>query len=265
LILNDTVRNNIIFNKPYERERYNTVVRICQLEPDFELLKQGDLTIISDKGDNLSGGQKTRLTIARAVYSDAYIYLFDDPLSALDAYVGRNIFEKVIKEYLKGKTVLIITHALQYIPMMDYVIRMNEGEIEYFGNVKDAEKQDFYKDFVSANQTKNFEESINNHIKMKKNEKKPVESELESDFNESEQFSNMLFLFKTLEISHFDKSGKDSKDEQLENISLIINTLLVFQLEISGILFNKVHPENKESIFITFIVLNLEISGNFSN
>ena len=188
-ILNDTVRNNIIFNKKYDEQKYNTVVKICQLEPDFELLKQGDLTTISDKGDNLSGGQKTRLTIARAVYSDADIYLFDDPFSALDAFVGKNIFEKAIKEYLRGKTILLITHALQYLPMMDYVIKMNEGEIEYYGNIKDAENQDFYKDFVSANQTKNFEESINNHAKLKKkNTKKEAESEMESDYNESEQF-----------------------------------------------------------------------------
>ena len=106
-ILNDTVRNNIIFHRSYDEEKYNKIVDICQLRPDFELLQNGDLTSISDKGDNLSGGQKTRLTIARAVYSDADIYLFDDPLSALDADVGKNIFEKTIKEYLKGKTVFL--------------------------------------------------------------------------------------------------------------------------------------------------------------
>ena len=111
-VLNDTMRNNIIFNSPYDEQKYNKIVKICQLEPDFELLKLGDLTPLSDKGDNLSGGQKARLTIARAVYSDADIYLFDDPFSALDAYVGKNIFDNVIKKYLKGKTILVITHAL---------------------------------------------------------------------------------------------------------------------------------------------------------
>ena len=167
-ILNDTVRNNIIFNKPYNEEKYNNIVKICQLEQDFELFKQGDLTSISDKGDNLSGGQKIRLTIARAVYSDADIYLFDDPFSALDAYVGKNIFDLVIKDYLKGKTILIITHALQFIPMMDYIIKMNEGIIEYYGNVKDAENQKFYKDFISSNQNKILNNSIlNQNIKDK--------------------------------------------------------------------------------------------------
>ena len=185
-VLNDTIRNNILFNKPYIEEKYKKIVEICQLEPDFELLKQKDLTIISDKGDNLSGGQKTRLNIARAVYSDADIYLFDDPFSALDAYVSKNIFEKAIKGYLKGKTILIITHSLQYIPMMDYVLRMKDGEIQYYGDVNDAKKQNFYKEFVSSNQTEIFEETVNKHYKKQKQKKLGIESE--TDYTESEQF-----------------------------------------------------------------------------
>ena len=183
-ILNDTVRNNIIFNKPYDEEKYNKVVQICQLEPDFELLKEGDFTIISDKGDNLSGGQKTRITIARAAYTDADIYLFDDPFSSLDAYVGKKIFEKTIKEYLKGKTILVITHFLQYIPKMDYVIKMNEGEIVYYGNVQDTEKQNFYKDFVSSNQSENFEKTVNNHYNILKNKKL---NNIVNEYNESDK------------------------------------------------------------------------------
>ena len=115
-ILNDTVRNNIIFHKIYDEQKCNKIVNICQLEQDFELFKSGDLTQLSDKGNNLSGSQKARLTIARAVCTNADIYLFDDPFSALDVYVGKNIFEKVIKDYLKGKTILLITHSLQFIP-----------------------------------------------------------------------------------------------------------------------------------------------------
>ena len=170
-ILNETVRNNIVFNKPYNEQKYNIIVDICQLKPDFELLQHGDLTSISDKGDNLSGGQKARISIARAVYSDADIYLFDDPFSALDADVGEHIFFKTIKEYLNGKTILLITHALQFIPMMDYIIKMNDGKIEFYGNVNDAEKQNFYKDFISSNQKKNIEEDIinNNNKKEHKN------------------------------------------------------------------------------------------------
>ena len=184
-ILNDTVRNNIIFNKFFNEEKYNKVVDICQLKPDFELLQQGDLTIISDKGDNLSGGQKTRITIARAVYSDSDIYLFDDPFSALDAHVGKYIFEKTIKEYLKGKTILVITHALQYIPMMDYILKMNKGKIEFYGSIQDAQKQSFYKDFFYSNQKKNVEETI---IHNSDNSRDKKSSEAKVDTNDSEKF-----------------------------------------------------------------------------
>ena len=223
-ILNDTMRNNIIFNSPFNEQKYEKIVKICQLEPDFELLKLGDQTPISDKGDNLSGGQKTRLTIARAVYREADIYLFDDPFSALDAYVGKNIFEKVIKEYLKGKTVLVITHALQFLPMMDYIIKMNEGKIEYYGNVKDAEKQKFFEEFVNANKSQNFMESINNYANKKKNKKnKKKNNELESDYNESDKFlesikssrKNLLVIPKKKKEKEY-KYHKASKYEILK-------------------------------------------------
>ena len=221
-ILNDTMRNNIIFNSPYEEQKYEKIVNICQLEPDFELLKLGDLTTISDKGDNLSGGQKTRLTIARAVYSDADIYLFDDPFSALDAYVGKNIFDNVIKKYLKGKTILVITHALQYLPMMDYVIKMNEGKIEYYGNAKDAEKQKFYEEFVSSNQSQNFIESINNHMKNKKNKKK--NNEFESDYNESDKFlESIRSSRKNVQIISKKKKYKYHKTTKYEIIKIVFS------------------------------------------
>jgi len=143
-ILNDTIKNNIIFKSPFNSEKYQTVVRICQLMPDFELFKLGDMTPVSDKGANLSGGQKTRINIARAVYSDSDIYLFDDPLSALDSHVGEAIFKGLIKDYLKNKTVLVVTHALQYIPMMNKVIYIDEGKIIFYGKPEDAMNLPFF-------------------------------------------------------------------------------------------------------------------------
>lgn len=94
------------------------------------------MTQVSDKGGNLSGGQKIRIVIARAVYSDANIYLFDDPLSALDSHVDESIFKELIKDYLKDKTVLIITHALQYIPLMNKVIFIEKGKIIFMESLK---------------------------------------------------------------------------------------------------------------------------------
>ena len=184
-VLNDTIRNNIIFNRSFKEEKYNKIIKICHLLPDLKLLKQGDLTIISDKEDSLSEGQKIKINIARAIYSDADIYLFDEPFSSLDIYVGKIIFEKVIKEYLKGKTILIITHSFQYISFMDYVIKMKEGEIQYYGSIKEAEKQNFYSDFISSHQANIYEETLNNYYKKKKQKKPGVDSE--TDYTDSEE------------------------------------------------------------------------------
>ena len=220
-ILNETLRNNIIFNKPYDEKKYNTIIDICQLQPDFELLQEGDLTSISDKGDNLSGGQKMRLSIARAVYSDADIYLFDDPLSALDADVGKLIFQKIIKEYLIGKTVLLITHSLQYIPKMDYVIKMDEGKIVFCGNVKDAQEQDFYKDFFSSNQKKDFEEDIINNFS--KNE--ILNSEIDSQNDDSGKF---LYDISCSDAQSLILSKKDKYEDHKPSIIEVLKIVFSY-------------------------------------
>ena len=148
-ILNDTLQNNILFFKEMDENKYDYIVELCQLKQDFALLHRGDFTEIGDKGVNLSGGQKARIAIARALYSNSDIYLFDDPLSALDAYVGMSIFNRVIKEYLKGKTVIIVTHALQYIPLMTHICHMKDGKIDWFGSSEEAIQKDFYTKFCT--------------------------------------------------------------------------------------------------------------------
>ena len=195
-ILNDTVRNNIIFHKIFDEQKYNKIVDICQLEPDFELLKSGDLTQISDKGNNLSGGQKARITIARAVYTNADIYLFDDPFSALDVYVGKNIFEKVIKDYLKGKTILLITHSLQFIPMMDYVIHMKKGKINYYGRAKDIINQPFFN--MHYIQDKNEDKKEKKDEENESNAPSRIDSSVTD--NDTEFSSSSTAIFSKLEI-----------------------------------------------------------------
>ncbi len=94
-IRNGTLRDNVLFDQPYDEAKYRAVLCACALEPDLKILPGGDLTEIGEKGINLSGGQKQRVALARAVYQDAYIYLLDDPLSAVDSHVGKHIFEQV--------------------------------------------------------------------------------------------------------------------------------------------------------------------------
>uniref|UniRef100_A0A2K6SMP8 ATP binding cassette subfamily C member 5 n=1 Tax=Saimiri boliviensis boliviensis TaxID=39432 RepID=A0A2K6SMP8_SAIBB len=126
-ILNATLRDNILFGKEYDEERYNSVLNSCCLRPDLAILPSSDLTEIGERGANLSGGQRQRISLARALYSDRSIYILDDPLSALDAHVGNHIFNSAIRKHLKSKTVLFVTHQLQYLVDCDEVIFMKEG------------------------------------------------------------------------------------------------------------------------------------------
>ncbi|RKP37855.1 ABC transporter [Dimargaris cristalligena] len=128
-IQNATVRDNILFGQPYNEERYERVLKVCALEKDLMMLPQGDQTEIGERGISLSGGQKQRLNIARAVYFDASIILMDDPLSAVDSHVGKFLFERCILEELAGKTRVLVTHQLHFIPQVDYVIYLDEGRI----------------------------------------------------------------------------------------------------------------------------------------
>uniref|UniRef100_A0A8C3TI31 ATP-binding cassette sub-family C member 5 n=1 Tax=Chelydra serpentina TaxID=8475 RepID=A0A8C3TI31_CHESE len=140
-IFHENVRQNILFGEEYNEERYNYAINVCSLKSDMESLPYGDLTEIGERGLNLSGGQKQRISLARAVYANRDIYLLDDPLSAVDAHVGKYIFEKCIKEALKGKTVVLVTHQLQYLEFCDEVILLEDGEIYERGTHKDLMKE----------------------------------------------------------------------------------------------------------------------------
>ncbi|XP_041834872.1 ATP-binding cassette sub-family C member 4-like [Melanotaenia boesemani] len=124
-----TIRNNILFGKELDPLKYERVIRACALKRDLELLPNGDQTLIGDRGATLSGGQKARVNLARAVYEDADIYLLDDPLSAVDAEVGRHLFEQCICGLLKNKPRILVTHQLQYLKAADQIVVLKEGHM----------------------------------------------------------------------------------------------------------------------------------------
>ncbi|NWH91829.1 MRP4 protein, partial [Aegithalos caudatus] len=130
-VFSGTVRSNILFDKEYEREKYENVLKVCALKKDLELLENGDLTVIGDRGATLSGGQKARVNLARlvAVYQDADIYLLDDPLSAVDAEVGRHLFEKCICQALHQKISVLVTHQLQYLRAANQILILKDGKM----------------------------------------------------------------------------------------------------------------------------------------
>ena len=185
-ILNTTVEENILLFNKKDEERYKKIVSICQLEQDFKCLENGDKTEIGEKGINLSGGQKARISIARAIYSNAEIYIFDDPLSALDAYVGMKLFKEVFNDFLKEKTFIISTHALQYLCFFDRIFYMKKGKIEWVGTFEEINKQDFYQDFVDLHKNeknKNEEDkNIKNENENKKSEQKSQKKEEINNF-----------------------------------------------------------------------------------
>ncbi|KAI2662567.1 ATP-binding cassette sub-family C member 12 [Labeo rohita] len=132
-IFHGTVRDNILMGEPFDQTRYARVIHACSLKPDLAILPYGDQTEIGERGINLSGGQKQRVSLARAVYSNRDIYLLDDPLSAVDAHVGKHIFEECIKKELKGKSVILVTHQLQYLEFCDQVLLLDNGEVKEAG------------------------------------------------------------------------------------------------------------------------------------
>ncbi|KAF8953917.1 hypothetical protein BGZ46_003110, partial [Entomortierella lignicola] len=136
-ILNDTVRNNIIFGREYNKERYFQVIKACALVPDIKMLVNGDKTLIGEKGINLSGGQRQRISIARAVYSNADVYIFDDPLSAVDAHVDRHIFEEAITRILADKTRILVTNGAIHLKQVDQIIVVKQGRISQDGTYAD--------------------------------------------------------------------------------------------------------------------------------
>ncbi|XP_029302444.1 multidrug resistance-associated protein 4-like isoform X2 [Cottoperca gobio] len=142
-----TIRSNILFGKELNSQKYERVLRACALKRDLELLPDGDLTPIGDRGATLSGGQKARVNLARAVYQDADIYLLDDPLSAVDAEVGRHLFEQCICGLLKNKPRILVTHQLQYLQATDQIIVLKEGHMVGKGTY--AELQRSGVDFTS--------------------------------------------------------------------------------------------------------------------
>jgi ATP-binding cassette, subfamily C (CFTR/MRP), member 1 len=125
-IQHDTVCNNILFGKPMDQVLYENVISVCELKEDIGQLPAGDNTEIGERGINLSGGQKQRIALARAIYSQSEIYLFDDPLSAVDFRVGKQIFENAIgpNGMLCDKTRILVTHDIYCVEAADEVYKL---------------------------------------------------------------------------------------------------------------------------------------------
>jgi ABC-type multidrug transport system fused ATPase/permease subunit len=133
-ILSATVRENIIMGKEFDEPFYRQVLDVCCLHDDIALMDFGDQTVVGERGVTLSGGQKARLVLARAVYADRDIYLLDDPLSAVDLRVSASLFDKCITGHLQQRTRILVTHQLQYLPSADLIVVLDKGNLVFKGS-----------------------------------------------------------------------------------------------------------------------------------
>ncbi|KAL6140763.1 hypothetical protein ACLB2K_059057 [Fragaria x ananassa] len=151
-IQSGTVRDNILYGKPMDKNKYEKTIKACALDKDINNFDHGDLTEIGQRGINMSGGQKQRIQLARAVYSDADIYLLDDPFSAVDAHTGAILFHDCVMDALAKKTVILVTHQVEFLSEVDKILVMEGGQITQSGS---------YESLLTAGTA--FEQLVNAH------------------------------------------------------------------------------------------------------
>ncbi|KAI7731669.1 hypothetical protein M8C21_007196, partial [Ambrosia artemisiifolia] len=151
-IQSGTIQDNILYGKPMDKTKYEKAIKACALDKDIEAFSHGDLTEIGQRGLNLSGGQKQRVQLARAVYNDADIYLLDDPFSAVDAHTAATLFNDCVMNCLKDKTVILVTHHVEFLSSVDDILVMQDGQITQSGS---------YENILKAGTA--FEELVNAH------------------------------------------------------------------------------------------------------
>lgn len=173
-IQNATLKENIMFGRPYDSKWYSSVIDACALRPDLDILPAGDQTEIGERGITLSGGQKQRLNIARAIYFDADIVLMDDPLSAVDAHVGRHIMDEAICGLMKDKCRILATHQLHVLNRCDRIVWMEDGHIQAVDTYDNlmASSVDFQKLMASTAQEDNAATEVTNPEEQEEKPKK---------------------------------------------------------------------------------------------
>ena len=167
-IINATIRDNIIFYSKFNFERYKKVLEISQLENDIEKFPAGDMTEIGMNGVNISGGQKSRINLARCIYKEADIYLFDDPISSVDAIVCNKILLNLTEDFLKNKTIIFAANELGHLEYFKNIIFIEKGIIKYQGKTDDIENKDFFQKFKTNNN------SIKKHNHFTKEEENTI-------------------------------------------------------------------------------------------
>ncbi|CAG5927304.1 unnamed protein product [Menidia menidia] len=196
-LLNATVEENITFGSPFNKQRYKAVIDACSLQPDIDLLPFGDQTEIGERGINLSGGQRQRICVARALYQNTNIVFLDDPFSALDIHLSDHLMQEGILKFLQDdkRTVVLVTHKLQYLIHADWIIAMKDGSVLREGTLKDIQTHDI---------------ELYDHWKTLMNRN---DQELEKDI---QQDSQTTLERKTLRRAFYSREAKNQVDDEDE-------------------------------------------------
>ncbi|KAM9846141.1 ATP-binding cassette sub-family C member 9-like [Aulostomus maculatus] len=196
-LLNATVEDNITFGSPFNKQRYKAVIDACSLQLDIDLLPFGDQTEIGERGINLSGGQRQRICVARALYQNTNIVFLDDPFSALDIHLSDHLMQEGILKFLQDdkRTVVLVTHKLQYLTHADWIIAMKDGSVLREGTLKDIQTHDV---------------ELYDHWKTLMNRQ---DQELEKDI---QQDSQTTLERKTLRRAFYSREAKNQVDDEDE-------------------------------------------------
>ncbi|KAK9665352.1 hypothetical protein RND81_14G106700 [Saponaria officinalis] len=216
-----TIRDNILFGSAMEEQRYQETLRRCSLVKDLELLPNRDMTQIGERGVNLSGGQKQRLQLARALYQDADIYLLDDPFSAVDAHTASSLFNEYVMEALYCKTVLLVTHQVDFLPAFHYCLLMSDGEILRAGP---------YNELLAS--SREFLDLVNAH-------KETAGTENVSEVSETGRLDNSAKEIRTNVEKHYNASegGQLIKQEEREKGDTGLKPYLLYLSQSNGYLY----------------------------
>ncbi|KAL4705012.1 hypothetical protein ACJJTC_009800 [Scirpophaga incertulas] len=156
-LFSGTVRQNILFGQPYDPSRYKKVVTACALLRDFEQLPNGDGTLVGERGSSLSGGQRARVGLARACYRQADVYLLDDPLSAVDTHVGKELVAKCVLGFLRHSTRILVTHQLHHLKAADRLIILRNGEVETEGTFEGVSNSPLFAELLEEEETEELQ------------------------------------------------------------------------------------------------------------
>ncbi|KAK5645932.1 hypothetical protein RI129_004396 [Pyrocoelia pectoralis] len=258
-----TVRNNILFGLPYIRNRYKTIVDVCALKRDFELFQNGDRTLVGERGVSLSGGQRARINLARSVYREADIYLFDDPLSAVDAHVGKHLFEQCILKYLKDKTRILVTHQLQFLKHADIIVIINNGQIAKVGTYNELANHELaHLQFETNEETEKVVEStLSTSLSRNLRRQSTIEEEDENEPQETQELIEKGAISSSLYMSYMREGGP-----------IVLLLFFLFLLIIAQVASNAAdiwltswtNAEEQRSLYNISMDKNVEIPNGFN-